>query len=78
MKVVLFGATGMVGAGVLRECLRDDRVAEVIAILRSSTGISHPKLREHQRNDFFDYSDARGSRQRCAAPGPRIPGRGGG
>jgi uncharacterized protein YbjT (DUF2867 family) len=61
MKVVLFGATGMVGAGVLRECLRDDRVAEVIAILRLSTGTSHPKLREHLRNDFFDYSDARES-----------------
>jgi len=59
MKVVLFGATGMVGAGVLRECLRDDRVHQVIAVLRSSSGVAHPKLRELIRNDFFDYQDAR-------------------
>ena len=46
MKVILFGATGMVGQGVLRECLRDDGVDEVLAIGRSSTGSMHPKLRE--------------------------------
>lgn len=59
MKVVLFGATGMVGAGVLRECLRDDRVHEVVALSRLACGIAHPKLRELLRTDFFDYSDVR-------------------
>jgi uncharacterized protein YbjT (DUF2867 family) len=49
----------MVGAGVLHECLRDDRVREVIAVLRTPSGTSHPKLRELIRSDFFDYSDAR-------------------
>ena len=59
MKVILFGATGMVGAGVLQECLRDDRVNEVLCVSRSPSGKSHPKLREHVRKDFFDYHDAR-------------------
>ena len=58
MKVVLFGATGMVGAGVLHECLRDDRVDEVWAVQRSSSGRSHPKLRELIRTDFLDFHDA--------------------
>lgn len=59
LKIIIFGATGMVGAGVLHECLRDDRVREVIAVLRTPSGISHPKLRELIRSDFFDYSDTR-------------------
>lgn len=59
MRVILFGATGMVGAGVLHECLRDDRVTEVLAVLRTPSGTSHPKLRELVRTNFVDYSDAR-------------------
>jgi uncharacterized protein YbjT (DUF2867 family) len=54
MKVILFGATGMVGQGVLRECLRDDGVDGVLAIGRSSAGSTHPKLRELVRGDLFD------------------------
>jgi len=46
MKVILFGATGMVGQGVLRECLLDPQVETVLAVGRSSTGQQHPKLRE--------------------------------
>jgi uncharacterized protein YbjT (DUF2867 family) len=46
VKVILFGATGMVGQAVLRECLRDAAVERVLAIGRSKTGISDPKLRE--------------------------------
>jgi uncharacterized protein YbjT (DUF2867 family) len=59
MKVILFGATGMVGAGVLHECLRDDRVREVLAVQRTATGTKHPKLRELIRADFYDFQDAR-------------------
>jgi uncharacterized protein YbjT (DUF2867 family) len=55
MKVVLFGATGMVGQGVLRECLRDNGVEAVLAVGRSSTGQQHPKLRELLRKDLFDF-----------------------
>jgi uncharacterized protein YbjT (DUF2867 family) len=55
MKVILFGATGMVGQAVLRECLRDDGVEEVLAIGRSPTGRTHPKLRELIRKDMFDF-----------------------
>jgi uncharacterized protein YbjT (DUF2867 family) len=60
LKVVLFGATGMIGTGVLIECLAEPRVESVLAIGRSSCGRSHAKLRELIRSDFFDYSDIRG------------------
>lgn len=59
MKVILFGATGMVGQGVLRECLFDEDVAAVIAIGRKPSGQTHPKLRELSRNDLFDVSAVR-------------------
>jgi uncharacterized protein YbjT (DUF2867 family) len=55
VTVVLFGATGMVGGGVLLECLDDPRVQSVIAISRSSLGRSHGKLREILHADFFNY-----------------------
>jgi len=58
MKVILFGATGMVGQGVLRECLRDDGVEAVLAVSRTSTGQKHPKLRELIRKDLFDFDAA--------------------
>jgi uncharacterized protein YbjT (DUF2867 family) len=57
MKVILFGATGMIGSGVLIECLDDRRVSDVLVVGRSSCGKSDPKLREVIRSDFFDYSD---------------------
>jgi hypothetical protein len=56
----MFGATGMVGAGVLIECLEVPRVRSVLVIGRHSVAISNPKLRELIRTDFFDYSDAGG------------------
>jgi len=56
MKVILFGATGMVGQGVLRECLLDDGVESVLAIVRTSTGQTHAKLRELIHRDFTDFS----------------------
>jgi uncharacterized protein YbjT (DUF2867 family) len=56
MKVILFGATGMVGQGVLRECLIDPGVESVLAVGRSPTGQSHPKLRELVHDNFTDFS----------------------
>jgi uncharacterized protein YbjT (DUF2867 family) len=55
MKVILFGATGMVGQGVLRECLRDETVDNVLVIGRNSIGQTHAKLRELTRPDMFDF-----------------------
>ena len=56
MKVVIFGATGMVGQGVLRECLIDPGVESVLAVGRTLTGQSHAKLHELQHADFTDFS----------------------
>lgn len=46
MKIMLFGASGMVGQGVLRECLLDDRVEKVLSIGRSASGRTHAKFAE--------------------------------
>ncbi len=56
MKILLFGATGMVGQGVLRECLLDPEVDAVETIGRSATGVKNPKLREIVHPNLFDYS----------------------
>jgi uncharacterized protein YbjT (DUF2867 family) len=56
MKVILFGATGMVGQGVLRECLLVSDVDNVLAIGRAGTGQEHAKLQEIVRSDLFDLS----------------------
>src|ERR1700722_16712869 len=55
MKVILFGATGMVGKGILRQCLLDPDVKSVLSIGRKSSGVSHPKLRDLARADMFDF-----------------------
>ena len=55
MKVILFGATGMVGQGVLRECLLDASVESVLVVGRSPTGQHHAKLHEIQHDDFMDF-----------------------
>jgi nucleoside-diphosphate-sugar epimerase len=59
MKVILFGATGMVGQGVLRECLIDEGVERVLVIGRNSIGQTHPKLHEVLLRDSFDVNAAR-------------------
>jgi uncharacterized protein YbjT (DUF2867 family) len=56
MNVILFGATGMVGQGVLRECLLDPDVHQILSIVRTPSGQHHAKLRELAHKDFFDYS----------------------
>lgn len=67
MRVILFGATGMVGRGVLRECLLDDGVEEVLSIGRTALprenfppeSLPHAKnLRELIRADLYGYADA--------------------
>ena len=56
MKIILFGATGMVGKGVLRQCLAAPDVESVLSIARKPSGVSHPKLRDLVRADMFDFN----------------------
>ncbi|MGW7670852.1 hypothetical protein ACWGJX_27525 [Streptomyces sp. NPDC054775] len=56
MNVVVFGASGMVGHGVLRACLLDPSVTRVLVVVRSPLGITHPKLQEIVHHDFTDLS----------------------
>jgi uncharacterized protein YbjT (DUF2867 family) len=56
MNVLILGATGMVGQGVLRECLRDDGVGRVVTLGRAPTGQTHAKLREIVHGDLLDLS----------------------
>lgn len=55
--MILFGASGMVGQGVLRECLLDDGVDSVLSVGRSAIGRQHRKLLELLHENFLDYSD---------------------
>jgi uncharacterized protein YbjT (DUF2867 family) len=57
MKVLIFGATGMVGQGVLRECLRARDVERVVAVGRSATSVQDPKLSEIVRADLSSFAD---------------------
>jgi uncharacterized protein YbjT (DUF2867 family) len=56
MKVILFGASGMVGQGVLRECLRDAEVERVLAVVRAPSGQADAKLEELVHGDFTDFA----------------------
>ncbi|MFI6493496.1 NAD-dependent epimerase/dehydratase family protein [Streptomyces sp. NPDC050564] len=56
MRVVIFGASGMVGHGALRACLLDERVEEVLVVVRRPLNIRHPKVREIVHADFTDYT----------------------
>lgn len=57
MKVLVFGATGMVGQGVLRECLLDPEVELAATVGRTATGGQNPKLREIVRGDLRSYAE---------------------
>jgi uncharacterized protein YbjT (DUF2867 family) len=59
VKAIIFGATGMVGQGVLRECLRDAQVESVLLIGRSATGVRDAKVTEIVQADLTDYSTIR-------------------
>ena len=56
MNVILFGATGMVGRGVLIECLEDQGVTRVVVVVRRATGMKHDKLTEIVHADYLDYA----------------------
>ncbi|MDC0711047.1 hypothetical protein POL68_21430 [Stigmatella sp. ncwal1] len=56
LRVIVFGATGMVGAGALREALNAPEVGSVLSIGRHPCGVEHPKLRELLLPDLFDFA----------------------
>lgn len=57
MKVIITGTTGMVGEGVLLECLQNNKVSEVLSISRKSCGIKNPKLKALLVTDFFEIEN---------------------
>lgn len=67
MKIVLFGASGMVGQGVLRECLLAPDVAEVLVVGRAAVGVQHPKLKDVVHRDLTDLTPIEGELATCDA-----------
>ena len=55
-KVILTGATGMIGKGVLLECLDHSEIGEVLVIGRNPVNVKHPKLKKRIHKDFSDFS----------------------
>ena len=56
MKVVVTGATGMVGEGVVHECINDNRITDILLINRRPSGIKSKKIKEIIHKDFFDLT----------------------
>ena len=56
LNVIITGASGMVGEGVLHECLRSDAVEQVLVLGRKPCGTTHPKMKEILHADFFDLA----------------------
>ncbi|MES2277027.1 MAG: NAD-dependent epimerase/dehydratase family protein [Bacteroidota bacterium] len=56
LKAIITGVTGMVGEGVMHQCLLSNEVTEVLVINRKPCGVVHPKLKEIIHADFFDLS----------------------
>jgi len=56
IKVIITGATGMVGKGVLLECLASDKVDKILLLSRSSIGIENDKITEIIHKDFYNFS----------------------
>jgi uncharacterized protein YbjT (DUF2867 family) len=67
MKVLLTGATGMVGRGVLLEALDDPGITSVLTLGRRKTGEAHPKLREIEHADLLDLTSVRDQLTACDA-----------
>ena len=56
MKIIITGATGMVGSEVVRQAILDDAITEITAIVRKPLSISHPKLKIVLHQNFLDYT----------------------
>lgn len=62
-KVIITGATGMVGKGILLECLDHDSISEVLVIGRNPINMDHPKLNQLIHKDFADFSKVKNQLQ---------------
>lgn len=56
VRAIVTGASGMVGEGVLHECLNSEKVEKVLVVGRRSCEVTHPKLTEIIHGDFFDLT----------------------
>ncbi len=57
MKVIITGTTGMIGEGILLECLNDNRISAILSVSRKPIGRSHPKLKEYIVSDFLTLKE---------------------
>lgn len=60
MKIIVTGATGLIGAEVVRQAIIDDTISEIILLVRSQPELQHPKITVVLHKDFTDYSSAQG------------------
>ena len=58
MNVIITGTTGMIGEGILLECLKDDRISAILSVSRKPTGKIHPKLKEYIVSDFLSLQES--------------------
>jgi uncharacterized protein YbjT (DUF2867 family) len=58
MNIIITGTTGMIGEGILLECLKDDRISAILSVSRKPTGKIHPKLKEHIVSDFLSLQES--------------------
>lgn len=56
LKVIITGATGMVGEGVMQECIANPKVEKILLVNRKPSGVVHPKVTEILHNNFSDIS----------------------
>ena len=59
MKIIITGATGMIGKGALLECLKHSAVSKVLSVSRRPAGIEHPKLKELLHEDFSEFDSVK-------------------
>lgn len=57
MKVIITGTTGMIGEGILIECLKNQEITEILSVSRKPTGKSNPKLKEIIVKDFLELEE---------------------
>ncbi len=57
MKIIITGATGMIGEGVLLECLNNPKITEILSVSRKPSGKTHAKLKEYLVSDFLSLSE---------------------
>lgn len=58
MKVIITGTTGMIGEGIMLECLNHPEITEVLSVSRKPTGVKHPKLKEYIVADFLELKES--------------------